>query len=433
MKDREEAVKPKEGSPVKLSEEIRLFCQRAKAGSRLLATANTQIKNNVLLTVANQLSKQEKEILAENQKDLDAAKEKGLESAKIERLTLNARRIEEMATGLREVAALPDPVGEIIQMEKRPNGMQVGRMRVPIGLIAIIYESRPNVTLDSASLCLKSGNGVILKGGSEAIHSNRKLAGIFSEALRTFGLPAEAVSFLDKTERSATAELLKMDPFVDLVIPRGGEGLIRMVSENSRIPVIKHDKGLCHVYVDEEADLAMAQKIILNSKIQRPSTCNSAECLLVHQKSAPALLPDLFEKLSAKSVEIRGCAESQKYGKNVKPATEQDYQTEFLDLILSVKVVSTLDEAMKHIETYGSQHTETIITENYSRGIRFINEVDASAVLINASTRLNDGYEFGLGAEIGISTSRIHARGPMGLKELTTTKFIVFGSGQVRE
>jgi glutamate-5-semialdehyde dehydrogenase len=409
------------------------LCQKAKEAAKKVAILNSTVKNNVLLTMAELLVKHEKEILQENLKDLENARERKLDSAKIERLTLNRNRIEEMAAGLKEVAALPDPVGEVLHMEKRPNGMMVGQMRAPIGVIAIIYESRPNVTVDSASLCLKSGNGVILKGGSEALYSNQKLVSLFSEALKMFNVPEGAVTFINQTDRGVTTELLKMDEYIDLVIPRGGEGLIKAVSEVSRIPVIKHDKGLCHIYVDSEADLEMAKKIVLNAKIQRPGTCNAMETLLIHQKTAPLLLPDLLDKLNQRGVEIRGCAETQKYGEVVKPATEADYQTEFLDLVLSIKVVASLDEAMAHIEKYGSRHTESIITENYQQGLRFLNEVDASAVMINASTRLNDGYQFGLGAEIGISTSRIHARGPMGLKELTSLKFIVFGSGQIRE
>jgi glutamate-5-semialdehyde dehydrogenase len=409
------------------------LCQKAKEAAKKVAILNSTVKNNVLLTMAELLVKHEKEILQENLKDLENARERKLDSAKIERLTLNRNRIEEMAAGLKEVAALPDPVGEVLHMEKRPNGMMVGQMRAPIGVIAIIYESRPNVTVDSASLCLKSGNGVILKGGSEALYSNQKLVSLFSEALKMFNVPEGAVTFINQTDRGVTTELLKMDEYIDLVIPRGGEGLIKAVSEVSRIPVIKHDKGLCHIYVDSEADLEMAKKIVLNAKIQRPGTCNAMETLLIHQKTAPLLLPDLLDKLNQRGVEIRGCAETQKYGEVVKPATEADYQTEFLDLVLSIKVVASLEEAMAHIEKYGSRHTESIITENYQQGLRFLNEVDASAVMINASTRLNDGYQFGLGAEIGISTSRIHARGPMGLKELTSLKFIVFGSGQIRE
>jgi glutamate-5-semialdehyde dehydrogenase len=409
------------------------LCQNAKEASKKLANLSTAVKNNVLFTVAELLMKHEKEILQENLKDLENARGQNLEAAKIERLTLNRKRIEEMAAGLKEVAALPDPIGEILQMQKRPNGMMVGQMTVPIGLIAIIFESRPNVTIDSASLCLKSGNGVILKGGSEALHSNQKLIGLFSEALKAYNIPEGAVTFINQNKREVTAELLKMDSFIDLVIPRGGEGLIKTVTETSRIPVIKHDKGLCHIYVDSEANLEMAMKIALNAKTQRPGTCNAMETLLIHQKSAPLLLPDLLDKLNQKGVEIRGCPETQKYGEFVKPANETDFHTEFLDLILSIKVVSSIEEAMIHIDKYGSCHTESIITESYSQGIRFINEVDASAVMINASTRLNDGYQFGLGAEIGISTSRIHARGPMGLKELTSKKFVVFGSGQIRE
>ncbi|MBI3595137.1 MAG: glutamate-5-semialdehyde dehydrogenase [Nitrospirae bacterium] len=414
-------------------EYLQPLCKSAKSASRKLAILDAPIKNNILLTVAGLLVKFEKDILQENLKDLENAREQKLEAAKIERLTLNRKRIEEMADGLKEVAALPDPVGEVLHLKKRPNGMRVGQMTVPIGVIAIIYESRPNVTIDSASLCLKSGNSVILKGGSEAIHSNQKLAELFVEALKMFNVPEGAVTFINKTDRGVTAELLKMDEEIDLVIPRGGEGLIQAVTEGSRIPVIKHDKGLCHIYVDSDANLEMALKIALNAKVQRPGTCNAMETLLIHAKAAPLLLPDLLDKLNQRGVEIRGCPETQNYGEFVKPATESDYRTEYLDLILSIKVVASLEEAMAHIEQYGSRHTESIITENYSQGVKFLNEIDASAVMINASTRLNDGYQFGLGAEIGISTSRIHARGPMGLRELTSKKFVVFGNGQIRE
>jgi len=409
------------------------LCQKAKETSRKVALLSTTVKNNVLLTLAELLLKQEKEILQENLKDLESARDRKLDPAKIERLTLNRKRLEEMAAGLKEIAALPDPVGEIESMEKRPNGMMVGKMRVPIGVIAIIYESRPNVTVDSAGLCLKSGNGVILKGGSEALHSNQKLASLISDSLNHFGVPEGAVTFINQTDRAVTTELLKMDKAIDLVIPRGGEGLIRAVSEVSRIPVIKHDKGLCHIYVDSGANLEMAKKIVLNAKIQRPGTCNALESLLIHEQVAPQLLPDLLDKFNQRGIEVRGCPETQKYGEFVKPATEADYHTEYLELILSIKVVPSFEKATEHIEKYGSNHTESIITDNYHQGLRFLNEVDASAVMVNASTRLNDGYQFGLGAEIGISTSRIHARGPMGLKELTSQKFIVLGTGQIRE
>ncbi|MHB8482673.1 MAG: glutamate-5-semialdehyde dehydrogenase [Nitrospiria bacterium] len=412
---------------------LQSLCQKARDAAKRVAVLSTSVKNSVLLTMADLLLKHQKEILKENQKDLNNARVQKLDPARVERLTLNAKRIEEMAAGLREVAALPDPVGEVLQLEKRPNGMQVGRMRVPIGVIAIIYESRPNVTLDSASLCLKSGNGVILKGGSEALHSNEKLASLFSESLKMFGVPEGAVTFINRTDRSITTELLKMENYIDLVIPRGGESLIKAVTETSRIPVIKHDKGLCHIYIDDAADLEMAKKIAMNAKVQRPGTCNAMETLLVHQKVAPLIFPDLLEKFNQRGVELRGCSETRKYGAFVQPVTDSDYHTEYLDLKLSVKVVQSMEEAMEHIEKYGSHHTESIITENYTKGLRFLNEVDASAVLINASTRLNDGYQFGLGAEIGISTTRIHARGPMGLKELTSMKFVVLGTGQIRE
>ncbi|MEK7294604.1 MAG: glutamate-5-semialdehyde dehydrogenase, partial [Nitrospirota bacterium] len=342
-------------------------------------------------------------------------------------------RIKEMADGIRQIVKLPDPLGEAPKLWRRPNGMQVGKIRVPIGVIGIIYESRPNVTADSAALCLKSGNACVLRGGSEAIHSNQAIAAILSEAAEKAGVPAGAISFVDRTEREVAHLLLKQDKYVDLIIPRGGDALMKTVTEQSTIPVIKHDKGVCHIYVDADADPAMAEKICINAKVQRPSTCNAMETLLVHQQMARTFLPELVKKLIAAKVEVRGCPKTCQVAPEAKPAAESDYGQEFLALILAVKVVRSMEEAMAHIETYGSHHTESIITSDYTRAMRFLREVDASAVMVNASTRLNDGYQFGLGAEIGISTTRIHARGPMGLEELTCSKFIVLGSGQVRE
>jgi glutamate-5-semialdehyde dehydrogenase len=318
-------------------------------------------------------------------------------------------------------------------MRRRPNGMQVGRVRVPIGVIGIIYESRPNVTADAAALCLKAGNPVVLRGGSEAIQSNRAIVEVLDSAGRAAGLPPAAVVFLDTTDRQAIYEMLKLDGLIDLIIPRGGEGLMKLVTENSRIPVIKHDKGLCHTYVDDGADLAMAQAICLNAKVQRPGTCNAMETLLVHENVAPVFLPAMIKALEQAGVEVRGCARTRALVASVHEAVEADWSTEYLDLILAVKIVRDMDEAMGHIARYGSQHSEAIITRDYARAMRFLKEVDACAVFVNASTRLNDGYQFGLGAEIGISTTRIHARGPMGLEELTTTKYIVLGDGQLRE
>ncbi len=338
-----------------------------------------------------------------------------------------------MADGLREVAALPDPVGEVTRMWRRPNGMQIGKMRVPIGLIGIIYESRPNVTADTAALCLKSGNGVLLRGGSEAVHSNTAIANILSRAGAEAGVPEGAVSFIENPDRACVMEMLKLNGVVDLIIPRGGEGLIRMVSENSTIPVIKHDKGICHVYVDCKADLVMAGEICFNAKVQRPGTCNAMETMLVHKDLGASFLPVMLDRFMKAGVEIRGCAKTKTFAPAVKAATDKDWDTEYNDLVLNVKVVDSMEDAMEHIALHGSQHSEAIVTDDYAKALRFQREVDASAVFINASTRLNDGFEFGLGAEIGISTTRIHARGPMGLEELTSTKFIVFGNGQIRK
>ncbi len=407
--------------------------KKAKAASRALANLSTDIKNNALFKMAAGLEKDAGRLMAENKRDVAEAGKKGLSRAMIDRLTLNADRIKTMADGLREVAALPDPVGEVLRMWRRPNGMEVGRMRVPIGLIGIIYESRPNVTADSAALCLKSGNAVLLRGGSEAVHSNTAIAGVLSEAGAQAGIPDGAVSLIENPDRACVMEMLKLNQFIDLIIPRGGEGLIRMVSENSTIPVIKHDKGVCHVYVDCKADPAMAEEICFNAKVQRPGTCNAMETMLVHKDLSSSFLPAMIGRFMKAGVEIRGCARTKMLVPDVKAATDKDWDTEYNDLILNVKVVDNMDDAMEHIAAHGSQHSESIVTNDYLNARRFLREVDASAVFVNASTRLNDGYEFGLGAEIGISTTRIHARGPMGLEELTSTKFIVLGSGQIRK
>ncbi len=406
--------------------------KKAKAASRALANISTEIKNNALFKMAAGLEKDSAKLLAENKKDLDAAAQKGLSKAMIDRLTLNPERIVAMADGLREVAALPDPVGEVLGMRRRPNGMEVGKMRVPIGLIGIIYESRPNVTADTAALCLKSGNGVILRGGSEAVHSNTAIVHVLSMAGAEAGIPEGAVSFIENPDRACVMEMLKLNGIIDLIIPRGGEGLIRMVSENSTIPVIKHDKGVCHVYVDSKADLSMAEEICFNAKVQRPGTCNAMEAMLVHQDVAKTFLPAVITRMKKAGVEIRGDAKTMAIVPDIKEATDKDWDTEYNDLILNVKTVASMEEAMEHIAAHGSQHSEAIVTNDYRNAHRFQREVDASAVFVNASTRLNDGFEFGLGAEIGISTTRIHARGPMGLEELTSTKFIVYGNGQIR-
>lgn len=407
--------------------------RRAKEAARRLATLSTEVKNSALMAAASSLEAHEKEILEANAQDLREARDKGLTPAMIDRLRLSRARIAEMAAGLREVAALPDPVGEIVKMWKRPNGMTVGRMRVPIGVIGIIYESRPNVTADAAGLCIKSGNAVVLRGGSEAIHSNTAIARLLTSAGEKAGLPPGAISHVETTDRKAVEEMLHLDRFIDLIIPRGGEDLMTFVTGTATIPVIKHDKGVCHVYVDSAADPAMAQEISFNAKVQRPGTCNAMETLLVHQEIAQQFLPPMARRFQKAGVELRGCDKTRALLPGVKAATEKDWGAEYLDLILSIRIVKDIAEAIDHISHYGSQHSDAIVTRDYEKAMRFLREVDSCAVFVNASTRLNDGFQFGLGAEIGISTTRIHARGPMGLEELTCTKFIVLGSGQLRE
>ncbi len=406
---------------------------RAKQAATRLATLSTTVKNRALLAMAEALEEHKDELIAANELDLEAFGADQDKKAMVDRLRLTEERIVEMAVGLREVAALSDPLGTMPKMWTRPNGMQVGRVRVPIGVIGIIYESRPNVTADSAALCLKSGNVCVLRGGSEAIHSNTAIATVLSEAAEKAGVPAGAITFVARPERELVPLLLKQDRHIDLIIPRGGESLMKVVTEHATIPVIKHDAGVCHIYVDGDADPAMAESICFNSKVQRPSTCNAVETLLVHQGIARNWLAPFIEKLVEAKVEVRGCPKTCQLSSSAKPASDEDFGKEFLDLTVAVKVVKNIDEAMEHIAQYGSRHTEAIVTSDYPKAMRFLREVDASAVLVNASTRLNDGFQFGLGAEIGISTSRIHARGPMGLEELTCFKFIVLGSGQVRE
>ncbi|MDA0738991.1 MAG: glutamate-5-semialdehyde dehydrogenase [Nitrospirae bacterium] len=405
----------------------------AKSAAPRLASLTAAVKNEALLAMAEGLENASEELMEANEKDLEAFDSSDGREAMADRLRLTPERIEEMASGIREIAALRDPVGESLGMHVRPNGMKVGRVRVPIGVIGMIYESRPNVTADAAALCLKSGNVCVLRGGSEAIHSNTAIATILSEAAKKSGIPDGAISFVERPERDAVLELLKRDDCIDVIIPRGGEALMKTVSENTNIPVIKHDKGVCHIYVDGNADVDMAQKIALNAKVQRPSTCNAMETLLVHQQTARTLLPQLGKALVEAKVEVRGCEKTCGYIPEAIPATDEDYGQEFLSLTLAVKVVKDIDHAMEHIRKHGSQHTEVIVTNDYGRAVRFMREVDAGAVMVNASSRLNDGKEFGLGAEIGISTTRIHARGPMGLEDLTCSKYIVFGSGQIRE
>jgi len=415
-----------------LKELILDMAKRAKSASRILATLSSQVKNEVLKRVAQKLREKKEELKKINEKDVNQAILQGHTKAFIDRLTLTDKVIEGMAKGLEEVAALPDPVGEVVKMWKRPNGLLVGKMRIPLGVIAIIYESRPNVTIDAASLCFKSGNAVILRGGKEALNSNLALGEIFRETLREFNITEDAVQVVSTPERRLMEYMLELEEYIDLVIPRGGEGLIRFVTERARMPVIKHYKGVCHVFIDEEANLDMAKEIAINAKCQRPGVCNAMETLLVHKNVAEKILPILAEEYKKYGVELRGCSETLKYIPWAKPATEEDWYAEYLDLILAVRVVEDIDEAIEHISKYGSNHTEAIVTENYSKALKFLKEVDASVVLVNASTRFNDGGELGLGAEIGISTTKIHAYGPMGLEELTTTKFIVFGNGQIR-
>jgi len=403
---------------------------QAKAAARHLATMPTAVKNRALLAMADALETQAAELLHANQKDM--AEATGLTNAAIDRLTLTPQRITDMATGLREVAALPDPVGDVTKVWQRPNGMTVSRVRVPIGVIGIIYESRPNVTADAASLCLKSGNAVVLRGGSEAIQSNDAIVKILMEAGEQSGIPAGAITFIDNPDRQVSTLLLKQDRLIDLIIPRGGDGLMQFIMREATIPVIKHDHGICHTYVDDQADLAMAEAICFNAKVQRPGTCNAMETLLVHQAIAPMFLPPLITRYQKAGVEIRGCPKTITLAPGVTPASDADWGTEFLDLILAVRVVENMEHAMAHIARYGSQHSEAIVTHDQTRATQFLNEVDAAAVFHNASTRLHDGYQFGLGAEIGISTTRIHARGAMGLEELTSTKFVVRGDGQIR-
>ena len=407
--------------------------KEAKEASRFIGNASTDLKNRIILKMAEYLKQKKDMLIKANVVDIKNAEKKGLTKALIDRLTLTEKRIDEMVKGLEEIVSLPDPVGEITKMWLRPNGMLVGRMRVPIGVIGVIYESRPNVTVDVTGLCLKAGNSVVLRGGSEAINSNVALVEILKEALKKEKMHEGVVSYIDIPEREAVLEMVKLEGLIDLIIPRGGEGLIRTVTENSRIPVLKHYKGVCHVFVDREADLSMAEEICFNAKVQRPATCNAMETMLVDEAIAKKFLPKMLKRFKQANVQLKGCPKTKKIYPEVMDVTEEDFYKEYLDLILNVKVVKNIDEAIEHITKYGSAHSDTIVTQNYSKAMRFLREVDSSAVFVNASTRLNDGYQFGLGAEIGISTDKIHARGPMGLEELTCTKFIVFGSGQLRQ
>jgi len=409
------------------------MARAARDAANKLARISSEQKNTALFAMAAGLEKETDFIQSENKKDLLRAEEMGLSGAMIDRLTIKDATINAMVAGLNEVAGLNDPVGTMSPTWIRPNGLQVGRMRIPLGVIGIIYESRPNVTVDAAGLCLKAGNAVILRGGSEAFYSNQALAAIIERALENSELPDKAVQVLPVREREAVYALLNQEAFIDLIIPRGGEGLIRSVVENSKIPVLKHYKGVCHIYVDVDADLAMAQNICLNAKVQHPGVCNAMETLLVHQSVAEAFLPAMSERFDEACVELRGCAETCRLLPDAKKAQESDWPAEYMDLILAVKVVKDMDEALAHIAAHSSNHTEAIVTRDYERAKRFVREADSSVVLVNASTRFNDGGQLGLGAEIGISTSKLHAFGPMGLEELTTSKFVVLGSGQIRE
>jgi glutamate-5-semialdehyde dehydrogenase len=406
--------------------------RRARAAARVLATAPGARKNAWLHAAADALEKRPDEVLRANARDLAAAEGHGLSGAQVDRLRLTPARLQAAAAGLREVAALPDPVGRVLESSVRPNGLHVHKVCVPLGVIFFIYESRPNVTVDAAGLCVKSGNAVILRGGKEALHSNTALHRLLQDGLRGADLPPDAVQFVATPDRAAVGHLLRLSACIDLVIPRGGEGLIRRVAEEARMPVLKHYQGNCHVYVDRAADLDMAERILINAKCQRPGVCNAAESLLVHRDAAAAFLPRAAAALRARGVELRGCPETRRLVPEAKAATEEDYAAEYLDLILSVKVVEGLEEAVGHIARYGSGHTEAIVTNDWAAARRFTAAVDSSAVLVNASTRFNDGYEIGLGAEVGISTDKFHARGPCGLLELTSYKYIIYGDGQVR-
>jgi glutamate-5-semialdehyde dehydrogenase len=404
----------------------------ARAASRAMAVADTRAKNDALTAMAAAIERAAKVLLRENARDVEAARTKGLDAAAIDRLTLTPARIEAMADGLRQIAALPDPVGEISNLKYRPTGIQVGQMRVPLGVIGIIYESRPNVTADAAGLCLKSGNAAILRGGSEALHSNQAIAACVHEGLKAAGLPEAAVQVIETSDRAAVGELITMQDYVDVIVPRGGKGLIERLMQESRIPMIKHLHGVCHVYIDDKADVDKALRIADNAKTQRLGTCNTMETLLVARGIAEKILPPLCNIYTDKKIELRGDDATRAIVSGMKEATEEDWHTEYLDAILSIRIVDGLDAAIDHITRYGSQHTDAIVTEDITRARRFLREVDSSSVMVNASTRFADGYEYGLGAEIGISTDKLHARGPVGLEGLTSLKYVVFGDGQVR-
>jgi len=415
-----------------LKQELSSIAQKAQEASRQMLNVPSHTKNGILKEMALALNKKKGLILKANKKDISKAKAQRLSSALIDRLTLNEKRIKDMSDSLLEIAKLSDPVGEVIKAWRIPNGLWIHKVRVPIGAIVIIYESRPNVTSDCIGLCFKSGNSVILRGGSEALNSNLSIYQTLKEVLKKHGISDGIINLVNTADRRAVDILLKFNDYIDLVIPRGGESLIKKVVSSSRIPVIKHYKGICHVYVDEYADLNMAENICFNAKVQRPGVCNAMESMLVHRDVAARFLPGMLKKFKQAGVEIRGCTVTQKIVRGIKRATEKDYHTEYLDLILSVKVAEDLDEAIRHINYYGSHHSDTIVTENYDNALKFLRQVDSACVYVNASTRFTDGYQFGLGAEIGISTDKLHARGPMALEELTTYKYMVFGNGQIR-
>ncbi len=416
-----------------IEETIVEVVKKSREASRAIACAPTSQKNQALSLMAQMLRSQNQQILKANAEDVAAAKASGLSKALVDRLSLTPQRLEEMVRSIEAVIELSDPVGELIRSWRRPNGLEIRKLRVPLGVVAIIYESRPNVTSDCASLCLKSGNAVVLRGGSESFRSNQAIGSVLKEALRAAKLPEATVSLIPTADRRGVDIMLQLDAYIDVVIPRAGEDLIRKITSSSRIPVIKHAKGICHVYVDADADLEMAKRIVHNAKCQRPATCNAMETLLVHKKIAQRFLPEMIRQLRDSGVEIRGCPQTQAMAGGIIEATEQDWQTEYLDLIVSVKIVESLQEAIAHIGRYGSAHSDAIVTQNEQTANRFLKEVDSAAVYVNASTRFTDGFQFGLGAEIGISTDRLHARGPMGLEELTTYKYVVIGSGQLRE
>jgi len=406
--------------------------QRARTASRQLAAADSGAKNAALLAIADDLDNNREQLISENKKDLQAGKAKGLDAALLDRLELNHARVDSMIEGLRQIVGLPDPIGEIFNMNYMPSGIQVGRMRVPLGVIGIIYESRPNVTADAAALCLKSGNATVLRGGSEAFHSNQAIAAAIGRGLESAGLPADAVQVIATTDRTAVGSMITMPDYIDVIIPRGGKGLIERISKDARVPVIKHLHGVCHVYIDDEADPQKAFDVAMNSKTHRYGTCNTMETLLVHDTIAVEFLPNLAEAYINKGVELRGCERTCAIIDGCKAATDEDWDTEYLAPILSIRIVDDIDAAMGHIHDHGSGHTESIISENITKARRFLREVDSASVMINASTRFADGFEYGLGAEIGISTDKFHARGPVGLEGLTSVKFIVLGDGHVR-